>query len=26
LVLTFVDAGVRVCFTNSGTSLIEAVI
>ena len=26
LVWTFVDAGVRVCFTNSGTSLIEAVI
>lgn len=26
LVQTFVDAGVRVCFTNSGTSLIEAVI
>jgi len=26
LVRTFVDAGVRVCFTNPGTSLIEAVI
>jgi len=26
LVWTFVDAGVRVCFTNPGTSLIEAVI